>query len=1228
MIDYLNKTILSFLFLAISLVTHGQNENFKQLNTTNGLSINTIKHITQDYLGFIWIGTQDGLCKYDATKIQIYKNEKDHLFTFGDNDISYIFEDSNLNLWVCTTHGGVAKYDRKNDIFINYNKINGTKIKNLHINCVAEISGKKLVFGTQSGLSYFDLNKEQYYINERKANLENENIKTIYRASNNTIWIGSLAKGIENFDFNKGTLHKYSTSSLPPFQLQGNSVNSIIEDNHHNIWVGTWGNGLSKISPNGIQTYRHDEHNTSTISHDAVFALAISSKGELWVATEDEGLNKFNPIDETFHHIKRRQGDIRSLADNSLQCIFFDSHENMWVGTYSHGVSILPRFPSPFKHIKNNEGHENSLSSNNISSVLKDSKNRLWIGTDGGGLNLYDEKTNRYTIFKHNEDKINSIGANAILDVYEDKEGVIWVGTYRGGLARFNEEEQNFTSFKHDINDKESISNNIVSHIFEDKEGDFWVGTWRNGFNKFHKETGKFTQYPFDKNNKNGIPSSQVNYMVEGTKNDLWLATENGLVNFDKKEGKFHQYKKGLDSRITISDDAVSTLFLDEFGILWIGTRGGSLNKFNTETKQFSNFKDAGFSSDIIYQIIPETSTKLWISTNAGISEFNTITSNVRNYGSSEGILGTQFVTGSGCIDKNGLIYFGSTEGLNFFNPDKILVNKQSSKLNFTDFKIFNKGIIYENSKVIDQHISLAEKITLDYKQSVFTVSFSYLNFIHPEKTNYEYQLVGFDEDWVSVGSKNFATYTNLDPAEYLFKVRANNEADNTEFEERTLNIEIVPPIYMTTWFKILVFVLIVLIIYFIFYQRIKVINNNRLFLQKSNRVLEREVDQRKKTEQLYKKEKEKAEKALVVKDDFLSNMSHEIRTPLNMILGYLQLLESDKNNIDEFLKVMKVSADNLLHLVNQILDLSKIEKGKLQLNHSPFNLLEYINELKQLFNDSITSKGLDFIIDVDKTLPEIIIGDKQRVNQVLTNLLGNAIKFTENGLIKFNIQLINQTGNHVDIQFNVEDSGIGIASSKMKAVFEKFTQEESDITRKFGGSGLGLTIAKELTSLLSGTIKVESTKGKGSVFSLTLPFKIEKTNPNLVLLTKDDDQKSIVGLTILIVDDNEFNLTLTSTIIEANQAIAKTAISGKKALEVLDKEVFNIILMDIHMPEMNGYEVTEEIIKRNIDTPIIGCTADIFDETHKKCIDSGMRDVITKPFQIKDLLDKINYYT
>lgn len=1222
---------LLFFIISINIsASFSQNEHFTQLNTNHGLSINTTKNITQDYLGFIWIATRDGICKYDGSSIKTYKNSKDHLFSFGNNEVTDVFEDSNQTLWISTARGGIAKYDREHDKFINYNTINKTSISNIHINCITEINNKVLVLGTASGLSYFDLNRSIYFTPKNTPKLGKENIQSIYSDSKNHLWIGSLKNGAEEFDLQEGSLNHYSPlSSSPTYKISGNSIKCIIEDQQSNIWLGTWGNGLNKISGNGIKIFTHNEHDISTISQNAIFDLAISTSGDLWVATEDEGINKYVQGDESFHHIRHSSGDQRSLSDNSTECLFIDDHENIWVGTFSHGISILPKNPSPFKHIKSIDGNENSLSNNNIISVLKDSKNRLWIGTDGGGLNLLKEGKLGFTVFKHNPEKRNSIGANAILEIFEDLEGTIWVGTYRGGLCRYNEDSQSFTVFKKSTHDTSSISNNIVSHMFEDSDGNFWVSTWRNGFNLFHKTTGSFTRFPFDKNNPNGIPNFQVNHMIEGNNNDLWIASEEGIINFNKTNLKFKQYKKGLNSQNTINDDAASSLFLDKSNNLWIGTRGGGLNCLNIRTEQFSSYNSHdGFESDIIYHIIPETQTKLWISTNAGISEFDTETKKIKNHGLSEGVLGTQFVTGSGFIDKSGTIYLGSTEGLNFFNPKDIFITPQSSKLNFTDLKVFNKSINYTTASEIDKHISLAKKITLNYNQAAFCIYFSYLNFIHPGKTRYQYRLEGFDQKWVNVNNQNFATYTNLDPGTYLFEVKAFNESDNTVIDPISIEVEITPPFFMTLWFKALIILFFGIIIYSIFMIRVKAINDSRKLLKKHNLRLESEINDRKKTELLYKGEKEKAEKAAEIKDEFLSNMSHEIRTPLNMILGYLQLINTNKNNIDEFLRVMRISADNLLQLVNQILDLSKIEKGKLDINIIPFNTDKYLNEIKHIFSESIHSKGLLFNTEQDNDLPEIINGDKHRVNQILTNLLSNALKFTDKGSITLKTQLVNHIGNNCVLRFIVEDTGIGIAPSKLNTVFEKFTQEKSDITRKFGGTGLGLTIVKELCTLLKGQVEVTSVQSKGTKFTVTLPFKTEVKDKKDSSPSTGKTTKSIKGIKVLVVDDNQFNLTLSQTILEANQAIADTAISGKDALEMLDYKQYDAILMDIHMPETNGYQVVEEIRRRNNKTAVIGCTADIFEETFEKAIQYGMSDVITKPFEIEDLIDKLYLYT
>ncbi len=1225
MLNYLKRLFSFFFILYFSLVGFSQNEQFTHLNSTDGLPINTIKHITQDYLGFVWIATQDGICRYDGSDIKVYKNTKEDLFSYGNNEITYVFEDSNKDLWLCTARGGLAKYDRKNDRFENYNSKNDTRIKNLHTNTIIELAGKKLLIGTDRGLSYFDLTTETYYKNEKQALLQNEKINTLFRAKNNSIWIGSAQRGLENFDVKEGTIQHYSTKADKPYRLAGNGIKAIVEDSLQRIWVGTWANGLHKITKDSITIYKHGDNDKSSISQNAIFALAITKKGKLWIATENKGICHYDEENKSFHSITSNFYDARGLSDNAIQSLYIDSRENLWVGTFAHGVSILPQHPFPFKHIKSIPGEENSLSNNNVISILKDKKGRLWIGTDGGGLNLYDEEFHTFTVYRHYDEDTNTIGSNVVLSVYEDNEGTIWTGTYRGGLSRFNEETDDFTTFTTIRNDTTSLSNDIVSTIFEDKEGLFWVGTWRNGFNLFDKKTGTFTQFPYKRNKKGSIPHYQVNHMIEGDNNDLWIATEDGLVHFDKSTHQFEHYNRRFKTKNGISDNSVSSLYLNNKGILWIGTRGGGLNKFDPKTKLFTNYKGTGFSSDIIYHIIPENKTKLWISTNDGITEFDTETTEIRSHGFSEGVLGTQFVTGSGYKDENGIIFLGSTEGLNFFHPENIFTDKKSSPLKFTGLKIQNKEVDISTNKLMAKHISLSEEVTIKYKENFFSIAFSYLNYIYPDKTQYEYKMVGFDKEWIKAGNKNVAHYTNLDPNEYTFMVRATNKADHV-IEPITMKVTVRAPFYMTVWFRSLLVFLTGLLIYGLFQMRINEVKEKRKILLKNNKVLQKEIKQRKKTQRLYKKEKIRAIKLAEAKDEFLSNMSHEIRTPLNMILGYLQLVGTNKTNIVQFLKVMRVSADNLLHLVNQILDLSKIEKDKLDLNFTPFNTREYIEELKGIFTGNIEMKGLDFIVEVDKNLPHTVIGDKHRLNQILTNLLGNALKFTEKGHVKLKIDLSESKGNHASIKFIVKDTGIGIAKEKLDTVFEKFTQEKSTITREFGGTGLGLTIAKELISLLKGKIEVDSIQGKGSEFAVSLPFEIATENITAKSSLKDEP-KSIKGLHILVVDDNQFNLTLASTIIQASNATVKTAISGPKALKLMEEEYFDAVVMDIHMPEMNGYEATQQITKK-YRTPVIGCTADIFNETFEKGIKSGMVDIITKPFQINHLIEKIHIHS
>jgi signal transduction histidine kinase/CheY-like chemotaxis protein len=582
-----------------------------------------------------------------------------------------------------------------------------------------------------------------------------------------------------------------------------------------------------------------------------------------------------------------------------------------------------------------------------------------------------------------------------------------------------------------------------------------------------------------------------------------------------------------------------------------------------------------------------------------------------------------QFISGSGYMDDKKNLYFGSTKGLNIFHPNRIPHSAQLSKLLFTNFRVLNQDVVYGSNSIYKKHISISKEINLPYGQSLFSFHFSYLNYINPEKTTYLYKMRGFDDNWISSHGHNFATYTNLDPGTYTFLVKALNDSDRGYTRPTSITLIITPPYYKTIWFRFLLSAILIFLVLFLFWLRIRLTERKSKALHKANLKLELEIRERKRTEQLYKAEKVKAEKASEAKSNFLSTMSHEIRTPLNIIIGSLDLIEREKGEIKSFLSTIKISANNLLRIINNILDITKIEQGKLTFENEAFSLDEFCETIYSLFNTTIEKKGLKFKVSCNVE-HQYVIGDNFRLNQMITNLIGNAIKFTSEGTISLQIISISNKTESTRIQFKVSDTGTGISSDKKESIFGKFNQENDSITRNFGGTGLGLAIVKEMANELNGEIKVDSTLGEGTDFYLTLDFvKAKKAQSERSPKTPEIDHLN--DIRILTIDDNPFNLDLSKSILELHGGTVDQALSAKAGLKLLESNSYDVIISDIHMPEMDGFQFAEEVKNMESKIPIIGCTADVFEETRNRSKEVGMSYLITKPFEIDDLIKKIH---
>jgi signal transduction histidine kinase/CheY-like chemotaxis protein len=664
----------------------------------------------------------------------------------------------------------------------------------------------------------------------------------------------------------------------------------------------------------------------------------------------------------------------------------------------------------------------------------------------------------------------------------------------------------------------------------------------------------------------------------------------------------------------------VRSLAFDKKGNLWIGTNGGGLNRYNKSTNNFTHFTtENGLPNNAVYTILCDNSGMLWLGTNHGLCRFNPEDYSCKNFTMKDGLQSYEFNTNAALQLKDGRLLFGGVDGYNVIDPTKLDNSKSPPPT-----------VVISSIKVFDREVPPGNgHLKLKYSENSLAFEFAALSFYLNQDNRYAYKMEGVDPDWIYSNDRKFVTYSYLEPGKYIFKVKACN-SDGVWNEEGTqIIITITPPWWKTWWFRT-GFAL------FAISTALWFIRRNTASLRKHKLILEKTVEQRtadlRTQKEIAEQQRTRAEQSEKAKHLFLANMSHEIRTPMNAIKGMTDILirRNPKDDQKEYLEGIKQSSDSLLVIINDILDISKIESGKIELEQASFSVNELINNVHTIMQFKAEEKGLE----LDKDIPNEelnVQGDVTRLRQILINLIGNAIKFTEKGTVTTSIKS-EQDGNKLNLHFTVSDTGIGIDENRMGKIFESFEQAYSDTTRKFGGTGLGLSISKKLVELHNGKIWVESEKGKGSQFHFIIPYAVADAKTEI--MPADDAQTNIAdalkGIKILLVEDNEFNVVVAKEELEdaIENVVVEVAENGLIAVEKLKSSTFDIILMDVQMPVMNGFEATQAI--RNLDseknnTPIIAMTANVLKEEVDLCYKSGMNDFIGKPFDTKELLQKIH---